>query len=267
MSCGTLYKHYVFPIPPSGNDQDYLLAPNDSSSLVTVNQTNNEVIITGLAPVNYYIELLSQVRYVNYADEPGESNRTITFECVDDRGFSISANTTVMIVPTNDPAVFTVTDSIVTFNEENGIPVTLFQSNDTLIDPDGDNLQWIIIEIRPSIDEMDVLSVDLGSSSLMYTSGSGFLNISGQANFSVYEEVLRTVSFNNPSPGLDLSNRTLQIVTFDGETESPPTLITITIEPFDDVAVCFFTTEVSKELYQISPSLNYSFSIDKVIRG
>ena len=217
--------------------------------MVTVNEMATVINVTGNASVEHYINLLSQVTFVSTAGEPGNTSRTVVFELVDDRGFSVSAQCVVTIVPTNDPAVFNFNGSVVTFDERTGTPVNLFQSSDSLSDPDGDSLLWTTLEIRPSIDEMDVLSVDLGTSGLVYelstnTDNNTVLNITGYANFSVYESVLRTITFSNPSPGLSQSSRTIHVVTFDGKTESPPTLITIFIDGFDDSPVCYFDSMV-----------------------
>ena len=229
-----------------------MLAPGsiDTPGSVSVTEMATTIAASGEASVEYYTNLLSNVMYVNYADEPGSTNRTVLFELVDDRGFLISAKTVVRIIPTNDPAGFDFRDRVVSFDEMTRTPVYLFSPTDSLTDPDGDTLTWITVEIRPSIDEMDVLSVDTGTSDLVQeirtnNDSNTVLTIAGYANFSVYKAVLRTLTFSNPSPGLNLGNRSIHIVTFDGETESPPTVITIVINAFDDSPVCYFNSMVS----------------------
>lgn len=224
---------------------------------------SSTITLNGTAPVQCYTALLSNVTFVNRADEPGDTNRTIKFELVDDRGFLFTATTLVTIIPTNDPAIFSFNNSIVTFNEAAKNPVNLFQPNYTLTDSDGETLQWVTVEIRPSIDEMDVLSADLGTSSLVIdnTNGSRALNISGYANFTVYEMVLQTLTFYNSFPGLCLENRSILLVTFDGETESPPTLITIAIDDFDDVSMCYFNVMVSAAFIKHTKSYMYETDI------
>ena len=233
--------------------QDILQLPSDITSQLVpecdnINVTTNTlttISLTGRAPVQCYSEILSNVTFVNHGDEPGNTNRTITFDLVDDRGFSFSASTLVTIIATNDPAIFSFNNTIVTFSEMARTPVNLFELNDTLIDSDGDSLQWLSVEIRPSIDEMDVLSADPGNSNLVIRSSTNpdnniVLTISGYASFSVYETVLQTLTFYNPFPGINLTNRSIHIETFDGETLSPSTVITVYIDPFDDVSACFF---------------------------
>ena len=223
-----------------------VLAPCFKGLLNIITEKVTEIIATGVASVEQYIDFLSNLMFVSNADEPGGTDRTIAIELVDDRNFSVSANVSVTIISTNDPTIFNFNESVIVFDEMSGTPVNLFGASDNLVDPDGSSLTWLTIEIRPSIDELDVLFVDSGTSGLDTNSdGNTLLNITGYADFSVYKEVLRTLTFDNQSPGLNLSNRTVHIVTFDGETESPPTVITITIAAFDDSPVCYFNSMVS----------------------
>ena len=261
----------------SDTPQDVLQLPSDFTTWLVPEcdtitmQTNvmlTSISLTGRAPVQCYRDILSNVTFVNYADEPGNTNRTITFELADDRGFLFSASTLVTIIPTNDPAIFSFNNSLVTFNEMARTPVNLFQLNDILIDSDGDSLWWLTVEIRPSIDEMDILSADPGTSNLVIESSTNLdkntvLTISGYANFSVYETVLRTLTFYNSFPGINLTNRSIHVVTFDGETESPPTLIIVYIIAFDDVSACYFGNSMvsiacnKTQLYHVCPPLVY----------
>lgn len=234
---------YILDLP-----QDFLELPSpvldsECNSSVYINMpSNTTTTLAGAASVDCYEYILSRVKFVSQADEPGDTSRTIQFVLSDERGFAFNATTLVTIIPTNDPAVFSFNNSFITFNESTQEPVTLFPFGYTLVDSDGDSLQWVTVEIRPFIDEMDVLYVDLGTSGLDISrdiSGAS-LNISGYVNFTVYATVLQTLTFQNSFPGINLANRNIHIVTFDGETESPPTVVTIAIDDFDDVPLCYF---------------------------
>ena len=109
------------------------------------------------------------------------------------------------------------------------------------MDSDDNTLQWVVFEISPELDESDEISLDLPPTELTVTSEGSKLNISGYASLSIYEEALANVTFRNSYPGLSLETRVVQVVTFDGETESPPTEISISIVPFDDAPVCYFS--------------------------
>ena len=221
----------------------------ECSGPVSISVTPSTIMLVGTAPVHCYIYILSNVSFVNRADEPGSTTRTIEFQLFDERSFEFTATTLVTIIPTNDPVIFSFDTRSITFNESTREPVNLFEPGDTLVDSDGNSLHWVSVIIRPTIDEMDVLFADPGTSGLLVDNstdadGNIVLTISGYANFSTYENVLQTLTFQNTYPGLNLDNRTVEIVTFDGETESPPTLIVISIDSFDDLPVCYFRNDM-----------------------
>ena len=225
-----------------------ILFPTFISTLVdAVNPTM--IGLNGTASVQDYIDVLSSVTYTSLADEPGYSQRIVLFELVDDRDYSFTATAFVNIIPTNDPTLFSFNSRVVIFNESARVPINLIQSSDYLVDPDGNSLSWLSVEIRPSIDEMDVLFADTANTNLEVEISSNLLTITGYADFTVYEAVLQTLTFHNPSLGISLSNRTIQLVTYNGQTESPPTPITVVIDGFDDTPLCFFN-------HMVSPSYN-----------
>ena len=231
----------------TGGTQDFLqFSSNFTSSFVNEVVTGTVISLNGIASVQHYIEILSSITFVNLADEPEDTTRTVVFDLVDDEDFAFNASTFINIIPTNDPAILNINNSIVIFNEMAQVPVNLLQSSDTLTDSDGTNsLSWLTVTIIPPIDEFDVLSVDTGASNLEIHPISNGLNITGYANFSVYTSILQNLTFFNPSPNINVANRSIHFITFDGEIESPPTEITVVIDSFDDIPVCYFTTTVS----------------------
>jgi len=147
------------------------------------------------------------------------------------------------------------------FNESTGSPLPLFTSMDNITDSDGQTLLWLSVEISPMIDAMDMLSgnaLNTGLSLEVTTTDTGniLLNVSGEANHSIYEQVLQTITFVNDFPGINATQRQIWVVTYDGITESPAHNIYITIDLFDDDPVCFFNTMVSN---LTSHEKNYHF--------
>ena len=147
-------------------------------------------------------------------------------------------------MPTNDPAFFNFTDKVLTYNETTRTPVNLFSQSDVLIDPDDDGgtLQWITIEIvAPNIDPSDMLAADALDTGLDINPNAGpLLNISGEGSFMDYDAVLGTVMYFNNFPGINISNRTIHVITFDGMDESFVHTITINVVSFDDQPMCYF---------------------------
>lgn len=207
------------------------------------------LVFSGRALQQYYEDILAEIFFQNEEDELNTTTRVVTFWITDGR-FNASAQTVVEIMPTNDPAVLNFTSKTLTYVEELRQPLNLFELSDVLIDSDGNMLEWLSIEINPSLDDMDVLAADAGDSGLtvsLITSDTGnmVLNISGYAHFLTYEGVLQTVTFVNDFPGMNLTQRVIEVTTFDGMTVSPSQTIFITIDPYDDPPQCFFGTRVS----------------------
>ena len=214
--------------------------------------TPTQITLSGLALQYCYAALLSEIRFLNSADEPGLTNRSVYFSITDDSNFTSTAASFVRIIPTNDPTIFSFENRSLTFNEATRAPIYLLMPGDTLVDSDDNALQWVVFEISPALDESDEISLDPATTELTINSEGSKLNISGYASFSIYEVALTNVTFRNSYLGLSLETRVVQVVTFDGETESPPTEITITIVPFDDAPVCYFrNTPVSGTLTYI----------------
>ena len=207
---------------------------------ITSDPIEGTLILSGTALQSVYELILREVYYENVADEPGATQRLVQLT-IEDGVFSSSAFTTVNIIPTNDPAFFNFTTRQLVFDEASRTPLYLFSQNDTLIDPDGGTLRWITISIISPIDPNDTLVADVQGTGLqVYGSGGGMLNISGEGSFVDYERVLDTVTYNNLFPGMNVTERIITVVTFDGTTESFIHLITINVTSFDDQPMCFF---------------------------
>ena len=196
--------------------------------------------LTGRALQEDYQAILAEVYFKNTAPEPGSVSRNVHF-FITDGVFDHAAYATVDIIPTNDPAFISIAAPNITFSETSREPVNLFSSNDTISDDDGNHLEMIRIVIYPTVDAMDVLAADSAGTELTVTASDGKLVISGRANLSTYAQVLQTATFVNDFPGISLVERTLNVYTFDGMTESPAHQIRISIiDPFDDPPMCFF---------------------------
>ena len=193
-----------------------------------------------MALQSIYQLVLRQIYYVNTAEEPGDIQRVVQLT-IDDERFTTTAFTTVIITPTNDPAILNFTTRQLVFNETARTPLNLFSQDDILTDPDGGTLQWITISIISPNDPNDTLVGDAQGAGLLVSPNAGrVLNISGEGSFMDYERVLDTVTYNNVFPGMNTTERTIVVLTFDGMTESFIHSITISVIPFDDQPMCFF---------------------------
>ena len=241
----TASLHFPFLTDFTEDDRVFIetdgdLIANMSDINIMANSTSGTLVLFGTAPQSIYELVLREVYYENRADEPGDTQRLIQLT-IEDEVFASSAFTTVIIIPTNDPAFFIFISRQLMFDEETRTPLSLFSQNDTLIDPDGGTLQWITITIISPNDPNDTLVADVQGTGLQVNGYSGrVLNISGQGSFMDYERVLNTVMYNNLFPGMDITERMIHVFTFDGTTLSFVHNITIIVIPYDDPPICFF---------------------------
>ena len=221
---------------------------------INITQVDDYTIhLTGRADQQDYVVILGEVMYENRAEEPGAITRQVQFTIMTEDGFVSAATTTVQIVPTNDRAVINFADGVrsLLYDERIRLPINLFSVNDTISDSDGDSLERLSIVLSPGIDTNDMLSASAGATGLEVTietldDGQVTLNISGNANFNVYETVMASVTFTNTFPGISQESRRIQVVTFDGETPSAIHPISISIIGFNDPPVCFFNQVVRR---------------------
>ena len=214
----------------------------DDYNITITKVSLQELRLSNEAPQSVYQNILREVYFVNTANEPGRVDRTVTFT-IDDGNFSTTAFTTVEIIPTNDPAILNFTERVLTFDESTREPVYLFEQGDALLDPDmdGGTLLWVVIQIVAPDDPNDTLMANVQGTDLTVSfSDSRLLNISGNGTFSQYETVLSTVVYYNNFPGMNLEDRVIHVLTFDGKDISFVQLINVTIIPFDDQPMCYF---------------------------
>lgn len=217
---------------------------NMSMNLTLVRDGTSNITVTGRASRDVYEAIAEGVLYwKNSSVQPLSLAATVCFTLFDDV-FEAMNCTEVTIVNVNDSPVVSVSGSLVQYDESSGQPVPTF-SGLIIHDPDpaASVIFSALVEIDPVVDPNDVLAIadnTFGASLLNITEKGQSIFIRGQANSSVYEAVLATVTFVNLDPEPDLSNRTLTLVVYDGVTSSLPAIVTVSILPFDNPPVCFF---------------------------
>jgi len=212
---------------------------------IRISQINDQTILFNMtSSLQQYNDVLREVMYDNTAEEPGDGTRVVVTTITDEAGNLVSAYTTINITSTNDPATIFQGERTLTFNERTRIPLSLFNSTDTISDPDDSMLTWIYIAItNESVGRFgyDTLMADYGATNLQITNETRTsLNISGMASFKDYESVLQTVTFSNIYPGIEGHTRTVIIQTFDGQGPPGNQTIRINIAPFNDPPICYF---------------------------
>ena len=224
-----------------GNASDQFAYDNNTDFNVTSDGGLLEIVDTATA--EEFLGFLSTVQYFNTLEEPNNAyqKRNINITIREYNRYSESY-IVVELIPVNDPARFNFPDRTVTFDESTRNPVMLFESTDTIVDPDRDSgtLTYATLSLWPVVHEVDTIMITDNGELNIYYNGT-YINVSGVADFSTYERVLQTVTFVNtfldPNPSV---LRQVIVNTFDGMDDSNGPTIFINISTFDDPPYCFF---------------------------
>jgi len=123
-----------------------------------------------------------------------------------------------------------------TFVEDGGAAV-IVDTDLTVTDGDDTNLESATITLTNRPDGTDEsLSITTTGTPIVanYTAGTGILTLTGTATVAQYQQVLRTLSYNNLSQAPDTTARTVQVVVNDGTSNSTPAVATVTIQAVND---------------------------------
>lgn len=217
------------------------------------------LIVNGSAAQENYSQLLATVSYYNTDEEPvppGETRQqNVEFNVFDDR-FNAVAMATITLYPKNDPPCVSTNNTKIVYNERARVPINLFSSTDRITDSENDTISWVTIEIYQSLDNRDNLSLSVATdinvlqqSTTIPTDSNcfpfaanntyQFLNFSGIAMPSSYEQILHNITFNNDCPDMNSFQRTVIITASDG-ISSKSINISINISEYDDPPLCYF---------------------------
>ena len=131
------------------------------------------------------------------------------------------------------------TDFDASWTEDAG-PVAIADVDAVLTDVDSINLTSLTVTITNLLDgATEVLAADTGGTSITanYNSSTGVLTLSGTDTVAMYQQVLRTITYDNSS---DTPNTTSRIITFvanDGSIDSKTATTTVAIAAVNDTPV------------------------------
>ena len=123
---------------------------------------------------------------------------------------------------------------------ENGGPVAVADADATLVDVDNANLQSLTITITNLLDgAAESLAADTSGTSVTasYNSGTGVLTLSGVDTPAHYQQVLRTVTYDNSSEAPTPAARTITFVASDGVASSNVGTTTLGMTATNDAPV------------------------------
>lgn len=222
---------------PEGSLEVLAVDTTGTGITANYNSTTGVLSLTGSATVAQYQQVLRTLTYNNTSQNPTAGARTINVVVSDGDVSSAAAVSTITVVAVNDAPTVDLngaaegTNFEATFEEGEG-PVVIVAPTMTIADVDDNQLQSATVSITNRQNgASEVLAVSVGSSSLVavFNEATGVLTITGQATFAIYEEVLRTLTYDNTSSDPATTARTIEIVVNDGETPSVASTATVAI--------------------------------------
>ncbi|MEW4565539.1 Ig-like domain-containing protein [Bremerella sp. JC770] len=127
-------------------------------------------------------------------------------------------------------------DFAASFTEEDG-PTSVVDPTATVTDNDSANLESATITITNLVDTNDeILAVDVGTTSIVaqYDGATGILTLTGTASVAEYQQVIRTLTYDNLSQNPDETDRIVEVVVNDGANDSATATVTVSVEGVND---------------------------------
>ena len=226
------------------------LSANTAGTSITASYNSGTGVLTlsGSDTVANYQQVLRTVSYNNSSQNPTTTARSISFVANDGTSNSNVGTTTVTMVAQDDVPVLDLdadnsaaagADFASTFSEGGGA-VTVADADATLSDVDSANFTSLTVTITNLLDgAAESLSANTAGTSITasYNSGTGVLTLSGSDTVANYQQVLRTVSYNNSSQNPTTTARSISFVANDGTSNSNVGTTTVTMVAQDDVPV------------------------------
>ena len=223
-------------------EQEVLSADSSLSSNITVSFSDMRLVLTGPATTEEFMAVLATVTYNNSFSHPGnpsDATRVIQFIVNDGLNDSIPANTSIFFTAVNNKPIFDVNGNAsgfnyeTTFYEEQG-PVRVVAMDTLIMDIDNLTLAFIQVTIENLLDgpherlwvnnvtELKGSPSDPHYSvwnfrpSQYYNVSTGTLIVSGLENVHEYQQVLRTLMYNNTADEPSNQTRIIQFAVSDG---------------------------------------------------
>ena len=152
----------------------------------------------------------------------------------------------------------TTADFATTFTEDNG-PVLIADSDAIVNDVDSTTLASLQVSlVNPLNGAAEILAADTSGTSIAATYNSGLLSLTGVDTLANYQQVLRTITYNNTSQDPDTTPRTIQFVANDGANGSNMATATVAINAINDPPQAVadnYEVDNNQSLSVISPGL------------
>lgn len=214
--------------------------------LPSYDSVNGILTLSGIEPTADYEQVLKTIAYENTSVAPTNGVRDIVFAASDGTASSPAATAFVTVTGINEAPTLDLDsdnssgasdpDFQTTFVEDGGA-VGIADADASLSDNDSTNLQSLTATITNLLDgSAESLTADTTGTAIMasYDSGAGELLLSGSDSVTNYQQVLRTVVYDNSSDTPDVTTRLVNFVADDGTDPSQPATATVAMTSMND---------------------------------
>ncbi len=191
------------------------------SQTLAIGSIDNSANLVFGASAFEYDGLLDDIRLYDEAITPGE---------IDDL-----ANPPAIDLDANNSAAAGIDFS--TSWTEDTAPTLIADSDAVLADADDANLTSLTVTITNLLDgTLEVLDADVTGTSITtnYDSATGALTLTGSDSVANYQQVLRTITYNNSSDTPDTTDRIIEFIVSDGTSSSAVATTTLTMFSAND---------------------------------
>ena len=154
-----------------------------ASEGIVTNGTKLTITFDADATNSFVQEVLQSIRYNNTSDDPGASNRTITFTATDVNAASSSDTRIISFTPVNNEPTLTATVSNPTFTE-GGAAASLFTSTDINTAESGQNITGLSFTIT-NVTNGSNERINVDGTTIVLTHGTNGTSAGNSLNYSV----------------------------------------------------------------------------------
>lgn len=223
---------------------DELLAVDTTGTSITASYDDSAGVLTltGSDSLANYQQVLRTLTYDNSSQDPTEGDRVIEVVVSDGGETSTVATSTIAVVAGNDAPEVDLNgadadaDFETTFAEGEDA-VAIVDAEMTITDVDDSEIVSATVTITNLLDgAAELLAVDTAGTSITaaYDDSTGVLSLTGADTVAAYQQVLRTLTYDNSSADPTSTARTVEVVVSDGDDSSVVRTATVNITTAND---------------------------------
>uniref|UniRef100_A0A1X7V4J9 Cadherin domain-containing protein n=1 Tax=Amphimedon queenslandica TaxID=400682 RepID=A0A1X7V4J9_AMPQE len=231
-------------------------------SSIELNETNTELVLTGVESLSIYEEVLRTLTYDNEDLNPVTEIRSVNVIPIGvGTGPGHSDLVRIEFDAVNNPPSFDLNGNntgginyYTDFTEEAQDPIPIVSGDALLTDVDNSSLHLVSLALSPFLDDEEIQAPTFNSSLLQLHRASQvnltFTGVGGSAPIASFLEALKALRYINRADEPDTTTRRITFMASDGATMSQPAFTFITINSINDVP----------QLNLTSTSRNYTIS-------